>query len=112
VSGTLKARRWRRFIWRALLVLAGTAPSPFDRAAHAQISKLPAPASERATAQQARAFFEIGAQAYAVGDYVAALDAFREAYALEKRPGLLFSTAQAHRRLFSRATMGSTSALR
>jgi hypothetical protein len=100
VSGTLKARRWRRLTWRTLLVLAGTASLPLDRAAHAQISQRPPPASERATAQQARAFFEIGAQAYGVGDYVAALDAFREAYALEKRPGLLFSMAQAHRRAF------------
>jgi hypothetical protein len=100
VIGTVKARRRWLLTWRALLVLAGTAALPFDRAAHAQISQRPAPASEHATAQQARAFFEIGAQAYGVGDYVAALDAFREAYALEKRPGLLFSMAQAHRRAF------------
>jgi hypothetical protein len=51
-------------------------------------------------ASQARAFFEIGAQAYEQGDYQAALEAFEEAYTLAARPGLLFSMAQAHRRAF------------
>ena len=55
---------------------------------------------ETAEARGARAFFEIGAQAYDRGDYDGALQAFAEAYARAKRPGLLFSMAQAHRRAF------------
>jgi hypothetical protein len=55
---------------------------------------------ETAEARGARAFFEIGAQAYDRGDYDGALEAFHEAYARAARPGLLFSMAQAHRRAF------------
>ena len=57
-------------------------------------------AAETAEARGARAFFEIGAQAYDRGDYDGALEAFEEAYARAARPGLLFSMAQAHRRAF------------
>lgn len=57
-------------------------------------------AHEPNDAAQARAFFEIGAQAYEVGDYAAALAAFQEAYARARRPGLLFSIAQTYRRMF------------
>jgi hypothetical protein len=49
---------------------------------------------------QARQFFEFGAQAYAKGQYLLAIDAFERAYALTERPGLLFSLAQAHQRQF------------
>ena len=56
--------------------------------------------AETAEARGARAFFEIGAQAYDRGDYDGALEAFKEAYARAARPGLLFSMAQAHRRAF------------
>jgi len=48
----------------------------------------------------ARQFFEIGAQAYAKGQYVLAIDAFEQAYTLTERPGLLFSLAQANQRQF------------
>ncbi|HVY29518.1 MAG TPA: carboxypeptidase regulatory-like domain-containing protein [Polyangiaceae bacterium] len=48
----------------------------------------------------ARQFFEIGAQAYAKGQYLLAIDAFEQAYALTERPGLLFSLAQANQRQF------------
>lgn len=49
---------------------------------------------------QARQFFEVGAQAYAKGQYLLAIDAFKEAYKLTERPGILFSIAQAHQRQF------------
>lgn len=52
---------------------------------------------------RARQFFEVGAQAYAKGQYLLAIDAFKEAYKLTERPGILFSLAQAHQRQF-RAT--------
>ena len=49
---------------------------------------------------RARQFFEVGAQAYSKGQYLLAIDAFNEAYAITQRPGLLFSLAQAHQRQF------------
>jgi tetratricopeptide (TPR) repeat protein len=49
---------------------------------------------------RARQFFEVGAQAYNKGQYLLAIDAFEEAYAITQRPGLLFSLAQAHQRQF------------
>lgn len=49
---------------------------------------------------RARQFFEVGAQAYRKGQYLLAIDAFKEAYAITQRPGLLFSLAQAHQRQF------------
>jgi hypothetical protein len=49
---------------------------------------------------RARQFFEFGAQAYKQGQYLLAIDAFEQAYALTERPGLLFSLAQAHQRQF------------
>jgi hypothetical protein len=52
---------------------------------------------------RARQFFEVGAQAYTKGQYLLAIDAFKEAYKLTERPGILFSLAQAHQRQF-RAT--------
>lgn len=49
---------------------------------------------------RARAFFDVGAEAYGKGQYLLAIDAFQEAYALTERPGLLFSIAQAYQRQF------------
>ena len=49
---------------------------------------------------RARQFFEIGAQAYLKGQYLLAIDALEQAYALTERPGLMFSLAQAHQRQF------------
>jgi len=48
----------------------------------------------------AKAFFQAGAQAYDAGRYQAAAEAFREAYRLAPLPAILFSMAQAERRLF------------
>ncbi|MFO0546789.1 MAG: PEGA domain-containing protein [Polyangiaceae bacterium] len=50
---------------------------------------------------KARALFETGGRAYDRGQYDIALEAFEQAYALVKRENLLFSMAQAHRRLFN-----------
>ena len=49
---------------------------------------------------RARQFFDVGAQAYDKGQYLLAIDAFEQAYALTERPGLLFSLAQTHQRQF------------
>ncbi len=48
-------------------------------------------------ADEARTYFEVGAKAYKVGDYLNAIKAFEEAYRRSNRSGLLFSIAQAHR---------------
>jgi tetratricopeptide (TPR) repeat protein len=47
-----------------------------------------------------RALFEIGVASYKRGQYTAAIAAFREAYRITNRPGLLFSLAQAFRRSY------------
>jgi hypothetical protein len=49
---------------------------------------------------QGRTLFNAGAQAYAGGQFKAAIQAFDECYRLDPRPGVLFSIAQAHRRQF------------
>lgn len=52
-------------------------------------------------ADEARALFNVGAQAYVRGDFVAAIQAFEQAYKVEPRPGLLFSIARAHHRQYT-----------
>jgi hypothetical protein len=47
-----------------------------------------------------RALFERGVKSYQKGEYAAAIAAFGEAYRITKRPGLLFSLAQAYRRSY------------
>jgi tetratricopeptide (TPR) repeat protein len=47
-----------------------------------------------------RALFEAGVASYERGQYTAAIAAFREAYRITNRPGLLFSLAQAFRRSY------------
>lgn len=49
---------------------------------------------------QSRAYFETGAKAYEKGDYPNAIRAFDQAYALTKRPGLIFSIAQSYKRQY------------
>ena len=53
-----------------------------------------------ARADEARTYFDIGAKAYEAGRYLDAARAFKEAYRLSKRPGLLFSLGQANRMEF------------
>ncbi len=54
---------------------------------------------------KARALFEAGGRAYDNGQYDAALQAFKQAYAIVDKDGILFSIAQTERRLFT--TTGS-----
>lgn len=49
---------------------------------------------------KARDYFRAGAQAYSVGAYAAAVQAFEQAYELAPRPAVLFSIAQAEKRLY------------
>jgi len=49
---------------------------------------------------QAREYFRAGARAYSVGAYAAAVQAFEQAYRIAPRPAVLFSIAQAEKKLF------------
>jgi hypothetical protein len=51
---------------------------------------------------EGRALFESGVKSYQKGEYAAAIVAFSEAYRITKRPGLLFSLAQAFRRSYEK----------
>lgn len=61
---------------------------------------LKAPAAIAEAAPDGRAWFDAGVRAYEDAHYAAAIAAFEEAYRLTKRPGLLFSIAQAYRRSY------------
>jgi len=61
-----------------------------SQVAHAQDSSL----------AQAREYFQAGAQAYALGEYSTAIQAFEQAYQLVPRPAVLFSMAQAERKQY------------
>ncbi len=59
-----------------------------------------APAAAQDATQLAKNLFYAGAQAYEAGRFPDAIQAFTEAYKLSPRPGILFSTAQAHRKQY------------
>jgi PEGA domain len=59
-----------------------------------------APARADTPLEQARVYFDAGAQAYAAGRYPVAIEAFANAYKLAARPAILFSMAQAERKQF------------
>ncbi len=63
-------------------------------------SAWPRPVRADETTEQARVYFDAGAQAYAAGRYPVAIEAFNAAYRLAARPALLFSLAQAERKQF------------
>lgn len=56
--------------------------------------------AQGASLDRAREYFQAGAQAYAVGEYAAAIQAFEQAYQLVPRPAVLFSIAQAERKQY------------
>ncbi len=56
--------------------------------------------ADDAPVEHAQALFNVGAQAYAQGEFIGAIEAFEEAYRASPRPGILFSIAQAHRKQF------------
>ncbi|MBI5534283.1 MAG: PEGA domain-containing protein [Deltaproteobacteria bacterium] len=57
-------------------------------------------AGEPEAVDKAKTYFHAGAQAYAVGQYQAAVQAFEQAWELAPRPAILFSMAQAERRQY------------
>ena len=52
--------------------------------------------------ERAKASFKAGANAYAAGDYLAAIQALEDAYAISPLPAIAFSLAQAERKQFFR----------
>jgi len=55
-------------------------------------------ADSAAAVEQAKTYFDAGAQAYDAGRFAAAVQAFQQAYRLAPRPAILFSMAQAERK--------------
>jgi hypothetical protein len=81
---------WMRRTDRRLLVLAVL----FELQSTAKSSLAEQPSDD------GRRLFQVGVQAYERGQYAPAIAAFREAYRLTARPGLLFSLAQSFRRAY------------
>ncbi|WP_437675747.1 PEGA domain-containing protein [Sorangium sp. So ce131] len=67
----------------------------------AAASLAPRAASAEEDVEQAKALFNAGAQAYAATRYGDAVQSFEAAYKKAPRPALLFSLAQAYRRLYA-----------
>lgn len=63
-------------------------------------STRPANAGTPAQLEQAKTLFNAGAQAYSAGRYESAVQAFEDAYKLAPRPSVLFSYAQAEKKLY------------
>lgn len=74
---------WRFALWAALV-------------------SLPAPgfAQDESDLERAKASFKAGANAYAAGDYLAAIQGLEAAYALTPLPAIAFSLAQAERKQY------------
>jgi tetratricopeptide (TPR) repeat protein len=79
--------------WRSLAVLALAAQLGLSRASHAQATEL----------ERAKASFRAGANAYAAGDYAAAIQALEAAYELTPLPAIAFSLAQAERKQYGQS---------
>lgn len=62
----------------------------------------PSFAQEAPDLERAKASFKAGANAYAAGDYLAAIQALEDAYAISPLPAIAFSLAQAERKQFFR----------
>lgn len=59
-----------------------------------------AEAQQKKSLREAREYFDAGKQAYKAGKYQFAVKAFAQAYRIVRRPSIIFSLAQAHRRQY------------
>jgi tetratricopeptide (TPR) repeat protein len=73
-----------------LMVLTARAPS--------QAQGTPTPAADADRTEEAKALFAAGRAAFDAGRYADALDYFERAYAISKRPGLLYNIGITHDR--------------
>lgn len=80
---------------RSLLLLAA-----LSIAAPALVSTERAYAQSKEDLDKAKALFNAGAQAYSLGQYLPAIQAFEEAYKIAPKPAILFSLAQAQRKQY------------
>lgn len=62
---------------------------------------LPAAAQDQSDLERAKASFKAGANAYAAGDYLAAIQGLEAAYAITPLPAIAFSLAQAERKQYA-----------
>ncbi|MFO0619195.1 MAG: PEGA domain-containing protein [Polyangiaceae bacterium] len=65
------------------------------------VSVIPSSAFAGDASPEGQKLFEAGQHAYQFGDFKTAIEAFEQAFQLERRPGLLFSIGQAHRRQYT-----------
>lgn len=81
----------KRPLWQAALigalVLGGAQPAFAQSPSQADLAK-------------AKMLYDVGVQAFDGANYSSAIKAFKEAYRLAQRPGLIFSIAQAHRKQY------------
>jgi tetratricopeptide (TPR) repeat protein len=79
------------------------APAPSPSPAPSPTGQPPAPSPDPSTMTddqkkaEAKRLYEVGLSAYNLGNFVEAIKAFSDAYALSAAPGLLFNIAQSHR---------------
>ncbi len=85
-----------RSIVAASLLVATALPDRL-RAQDAPPAPTPVPVDESPDARAAREHYQQGLTHYHVGHFGAAVDEFKKAYELSKKPGLLFNIAQAYR---------------
>jgi len=78
---------------------APAAAKPAPAAAPPAASAAAAPTADQIA--KAKTLFDLGAKAYDSEQFPAAIQAFQEAYRLSQRPGPIFSTAQAYRRIYN-----------
>jgi hypothetical protein len=80
----------KRRVWQAALIGAivlGSLPASAQKASPADLAK-------------AKMLYDVGVQAFDGANYASAIKAFKEAYRIAERPGLVFSIAQAHRKQY------------
>lgn len=84
---------------RSTFVVAATAAAVFASVVGPAFVGAPvAHAQSKEDLEKAKALFNAGAQAYSLGQYLPAIQAFEEAYKLAPKPAILFSLAQAQRK--------------
>ncbi len=82
----------------AAIAQPATGPRPAPHRAPASApSHSPAPSPEDAKKAEAKALYDKGNTHYNLGEYDAAVAAFKQAYAISSAPGLLFNIAQSFR---------------
>lgn len=80
----------------ALAQSQGAETTPPQAPVHGDEPSTPV-AAETATKQEAKRLMQLGVKAYQANDYRRALEHYRQSYALDSNPALLYAIAQTHR---------------